>query len=167
METTSPTTAQQSIMHWTWELIFCFLLSDLYHAGVASLIWTASRSAGAASLCNRFCTGQRAANLAVLFVARSADLDRRREIGGLFWSTNLTPRSVHLFPPPLLCKSETSMCQQLREMGGGVDVVRCCETHSRGVLKPGNSWSQQYLKGTVGALCQVGYYLPSAAPKHL
>ena len=41
------------------------------------------------------------------------------------------------------CKSEPSMCRQLREMGGGVDDLHCCATHSRGVLKPGNSWSQQ------------------------
>ena len=35
------------------------------------------------------------------------------------------------------------MCRQLREMRKGVDDVHCCATHSRGVLKPGNSWSQQ------------------------
>ena len=28
-------------------------------------------------------------------------------------------------------------------MGGGVDDVHCCATHSREVVKPGNSWSQQ------------------------
>ena len=62
---------------------------------------------------------------------------------GLLWSTNLTPQRIRLFPPPFLCKSETSMCRQLREMGGGVDDVHRCATHSRGVLKPGNSWWQQ------------------------
>ena len=58
--------------------------------------------------CNRsrFYTGQQAANLTVLFAARPTDLDRRRYIGGLFWSANVTPRREHLFPPPLLCKSE-------------------------------------------------------------
>ena len=58
---------------------------------------------------SRFYTGQQAANLAVLFADRSADLARRRCIGGLFWSTNLTPQRVPLFPPPPLCKSEPSM----------------------------------------------------------
>ena len=90
-------------------------------------------------MCSRFHTGQQAANLAVLFAARRVDLDRRRKIGGLFWSSNLTPQSVHLFLSPLLSKSETSMCWQLRVMGGGVDDLHCCSTHSRGVLKPGNS----------------------------
>ena len=35
------------------------------------------------------------------------------------------------------------MCWLLREMGGGVDDLHSCATHSRGGLKPGNSWSQQ------------------------
>ena len=30
------------------------------------------------------------------------------------------------------------MCRPLREVGGGVDDMHCCATHSRGVLKPGN-----------------------------
>ena len=47
----------------------------------------------------RFYTGQQAANLAVLFVARSADLGRGQQIGGLFWAANLPPRREHLFPP--------------------------------------------------------------------
>ena len=92
---------------------------------------------------NIYYSGQQAANLAVLFVAASADLDSRLYIGGLFWSTNLTPLREHLFPPQLRCKSEPSMCRPLREMGGGVGDLHCCATHSRGVLKPGNSWSQQ------------------------
>ena len=41
---------------------------------------------------------------------------------------NMQLQRVHLFPPPFLSKSETSMCQQLREMGGGVDDVHCCVT---------------------------------------
>ena len=45
--------------------------------------------------------------------AKSADLDRRWYIGGLFWSTNLTPLRVNFVPPPLLGKYEPSMCQQL------------------------------------------------------
>ena len=64
------------------------------------------------------------------FAARTADLDRRQYFGGLFWSANLTPQRVHLFPPPMLSKCELSMCRRLREMGGGVDDVHC--------LKPGN-----------------------------
>ena len=55
----------------------------------------------------------------------------------------LWPWRVHFSPPPLLSKSEPSMCRQLRGMGGGVNDLHCCATHSRGVLKPGNSWSQQ------------------------
>ena len=88
---------------------------------------------------SRLHIGQPAANSAVLFASRSADLDRGRYIGGLLWSADLPPRRVHLFPPPLLSKSETSMCWQLRAMGGGVDDVHCYATHSRAVLKPGNS----------------------------
>ena len=33
--------------------------------------------------------------MAVLFTARSADLDRRRYIGGLFWSNNMAPSIFH------------------------------------------------------------------------
>ena len=76
---------------------------------------------------------------AILSAATSADLDRRRFTGGLFWSTNLTPWRVRLFQPPLLCIPEPSMFRPLRETGGGVDDLHCCATHSRGVLKPGNS----------------------------
>ena len=47
-----------------------------------------------------FYIGQQASNLAVLFAARSTDLDSRRYIGGLFWSANLTPRRVHFSPSP-------------------------------------------------------------------
>ena len=90
-----------------------------------------------------FYTGLQAANLAAIFVATSVDLDRRRYIGGMFWSANLTPGREHFFPLPLLCKSEPSMCQHLCEVGGGVNDLHCCATHSRGVLKPRNSWSQQ------------------------
>ena len=75
---------------------------------------------------NCFYNGHQATNLAVLFVARSTDLDRRRYIGGLFWSTNMTPRRVHFLPPPLLCESKSSMCRQLREMGGGADCALLC-----------------------------------------
>ena len=28
------------------------------------------------------------------------------------------------------------MCRPLREMGGGVNDMYCCATHSQGVLKP-------------------------------
>ena len=31
----------------------------------------------------------------------------------------------------------------MREMGGSVDDMHCCATYNQGVLKPGNSWSQQ------------------------
>ena len=86
---------------------------------------------------SRFLTGQQAANLPVLLAAWSAVLDRGRQTGGLFWSADLQPRRVHLFPPRLLSKSEASMCR--REMGGGVNDLHCCATHSWGVLKPGNS----------------------------
>ena len=44
-------------------------------------------------------------------------------MGGLFWSTNLTPWRVHFFPPPLLCKSKLSMCRQLHEMGWGKEGI--------------------------------------------
>ena len=90
---------------------------------------------------NSFYSGQQAANLAVLFAARSMDLDRGRYIGGLFWSANLPPRRVRFFPPQVLTLSisKPSMCRPLREMGRGVDDVHCCATLSRGVLKPGNS----------------------------
>ena len=94
-----------------------------------------------------FYSGQQAANVAVLFTARSTDLDSRWYSGGLFCYGNLTPRRVRLFPPPLLCKSEPSMCRPLHEMGGGVDDLHCRVTHSRGVLKPGSSWSQQSVQG--------------------
>ena len=66
---------------------------------------------------------------------KSTDLDIRWYIGSMFWSANLTPRRVHLFPPPLLCKSEPSMCWQLFEMGKGVDDLHCRVSHSWGVLK--------------------------------
>ena len=64
--------------------------------------------------CNssHFYAGQQPDNLAVLFAARSTNLDRLR-YGGLFWSANMMPRRVHVLPPPLLCKSKTSMCRQL------------------------------------------------------
>ena len=82
-------------------------------------MWTMLFATGATRVCSRFYTGQPVANLAVLFAGRSVDLDRRRRyIGGLYWSTNLMPRRVHFFPPPLLCKSEPSMCRKLRDMGG-------------------------------------------------
>ena len=87
---------------------------------------------------SHFYTGQQATNLAVRFAARSMDLDRRW--WGLFWFANMGDTFL---PPPLLCKSELSMCRQWREISQGVDDVHCCVTHSRGVLKPGNSWSQQ------------------------
>ena len=38
------------------------------------------------------------------------DLDRGRQIGGLFWFANLPPQRVYLFPPRLLSKSEAWMC---------------------------------------------------------
>ena len=50
---------------------------------------------------------------------------------------------VHLFLPLLLSKNEAETCRPLREMGGGVDDLHWCVTHSQGVLKPKNSWSQQ------------------------
>ena len=78
-----------------------------------------------------FYTGQQAANLAVVFAARSTNLDRPQYTGGLFWSANMTPRGVHFLPPPLLCKSKSSMSRQLREMDGGVNDMHCCATHSR------------------------------------
>ena len=56
-----------------------------------------------------FLTGQQAANLPVLLAARSAVLDRRRQIGGLFWSADLPPWRVHLFLPHLRSKSEASI----------------------------------------------------------
>ena len=56
-----------------------------------------------------FYTGQQPANLAVLSVARCTDLDRRRCIGGLFWSANMTRRRVHFLPPQLLCKYVVDM----------------------------------------------------------
>ena len=60
------------------------------------------------------------------------------------WFIILPPQKVLLlFPPPFLWKSEMSMFRPLCEVGGGVDDLHCCATHSRGVLKPGNSWSQQ------------------------
>ena len=60
---------------------------------------------------------EQAANLAVLFAARPVDLDK----GGIL-------RVCFGPPPPLLCKSKPSVAW---------DGQRC------GVLKPGNSWSQQ------------------------
>ena len=73
----------------------------------------------------------------------SAVLDRGRQIGGLFWPADFPPRREHLFPPHLLSKNQAEMCRPLREVGGGVNDLHCCAIHSRGVLKPGNSWSQQ------------------------
>ena len=43
---------------------------------------------------SRFYPGQQAANVSVLFAVRSADLDRRRYIGGLFWFTNMSPNML-------------------------------------------------------------------------
>ena len=88
---------------------------------------------------SRIYTEQQAANWPVRLVARAAVLDRGRQIGGLFWSADFPPQRVHLFPPRLLSKNEAAMCQCLREVGGGVDDLYCSATHSRGVLKPGNS----------------------------
>ena len=36
-----------------------------------------------------------------------------------------------------------SMCRQLHKIVGIVDDAYYCAIHSQGVLKPGNSWSQQ------------------------
>ena len=69
-------------------------------------------------------------------------IDRRRQTGGLIWSTDFLPRRLHLFPPRLLSKNKMSVCRPLHEMGRRVNHLHCCVTHSRGVLKPGNSWSQ-------------------------
>ena len=88
-----------------------------------------------------FETGQQATDLLILLAARFMVLDRGRQIGGLFWSTHLPPRKVYLFPLRLLSKSQA--CRPLREMGGGVNDLHCCVTHSWGVLKARNSWSQQ------------------------
>ena len=93
-------------------------------------------------ICSRFLTEHQAANLPVLLAAQSAVFDRGRQIGGLLWSANFPPRRVRLFLPRLLSKNEAAMCQPLREVSGGVDD-HWCGTHSRGVLKPGNGWSQQ------------------------
>ena len=60
------------------------------------------------------------------------------------------PQKVHFFPPPLLCKSKLSMCQQLRETGRGVDDVHCCAIHIRGVLKPRNRLSLQSVHHFIG-----------------
>ena len=41
----------------------------------------------------------------------------------------MTPQRVHFLPPPLLCKSKSKlMCQQLREIGGGVVDADCCSS---------------------------------------
>ena len=82
-------------------------------------------------LCSCFYTRQQHANLAVLFTAGSTDLDRKQYVRGLFVSTNMTPQGVHFLPPPLLCKSKSSMCWQLREMGGGVDDPHCFKTRKQ------------------------------------
>ena len=63
-------------------------------------------------------------------------LDRGRQIGGLFWSANIPPRRVHLFPPRLLSENKAEMCRPRHEVGGGVNDLHCCATHSQGVLKP-------------------------------
>ena len=114
-----------------------------FHYSVLSMIVNDKQSSSKLIIASRFYTGQQAANLAVLYVARSTYLDRKWYIGSLFWSANMTLRRVHFLPPPLLSKSKSSMCRQLREVGRGVDDMHCCATHSRGVLKPRNSWSQQ------------------------
>ena len=75
----------------------------------------------------------RRGNLPVLLAARSAVLDRGRQIGGLFWSADFPPRREHLFPPHLLSENEASMCRPLREVGRGVSDLHCCATHSQGV----------------------------------
>ena len=133
---------------WDWVkkvlaiLCWCY---DLHHLLVHFCL-TVCLQCMAALVCivnSRFSTGQQAANFTILFVARSADLGGKRWIRCLFWYANWPPRSVHFFPTPRRSKSETSTCRYLREMGGGVDDLHCCATHSWGVLKPGNSWSQQ------------------------
>ena len=58
---------------------------------------------------------------------------------GLYWSADLPPPRVHLFPPRLLSENEAAMCQPLLEVGGGVNDLHCCATHSQGVLKLRNS----------------------------
>ena len=92
---------------------------------------------------SRFKTEHQAANLPVLLAAQSAVLDRGLQIAGLSWSDDLPPRRVRIFSPRLLSKSEPSMCRPLHKMGGGVNDLHCYATHSRGVLKPRNSWLQQ------------------------
>ena len=102
------------------------------HVRSKQIVFAVSRS---------FKTDHRATNLPVLLAAWSAGLYRARQIGVLFGSADFPPRRVHLFPPRLLSKNEAEMCR--REVGGGVNDLHCCATHSQGVLKPGNSWSQQ------------------------
>ena len=58
--------------------------------------------------------------------------DRGRQIEVLFLSADFLPRRVHLFPSRLLSKNKAAMCRPLREVGGGVDDLHCCATHSRG-----------------------------------
>ena len=83
--------------------------------------------------------GQQAANLGILFAARSANLDGPRYIGDLFWSANMMPRRVHFFHlhcyvnPSRRFSSNGRRCQW---------PALLCDPQP-GSLKPGNSWSQQ------------------------
>ena len=76
------------------------------------------------SVTSRFWTEHQTANLPVLLAARTAVLDRVRQIGGLFWSADF-PWRVHLFLPRLLSKNEAEMCWPMRVVGGGVDDLHC------------------------------------------
>ena len=76
----------------------------------------------------RFYSGQQVANVSVLFAARS-----RFRQKAVYWASVLV-FSIAVNP---------SMCRPLCEVGGGVNDLHCCATHSWGGLKPGNSWSQQ------------------------
>ena len=89
-------------------------------------------------------TERKAAYLAVVFAARSGF--RQKTVNWesvLVWQFAASESTLITFMSPLPSNSKMSMCRQLCEMGGGIDDVHCCATHSREVLKQGNSWSQQ------------------------
>uniref|UniRef100_A0A671XX33 DDE-1 domain-containing protein n=1 Tax=Sparus aurata TaxID=8175 RepID=A0A671XX33_SPAAU len=90
-------------------------LDEIHHSAVDAAVNLARQLGG---------DGQQAANLPVLFAARSATLGRGRQIGGLSWSTDFPPRRVHLFSPLNLRRQCAGPCVRWAVVSMTCTVVR-------------------------------------------